>query len=130
MSIFDLKKNIHFHDDPCFPDGKGRELTADDVLDGEYYLSQVLNCDLNDLENCYVNIAVEYYHMINGPGAGYSSPCPTQGSIDYSCFEEEITGIEFPVEELFCETHPIYCRNQCAASKAYYDYSFFDGIFN
>ena len=29
---FTLKKGIQFHDDPCFPDGKGRELVADDVL--------------------------------------------------------------------------------------------------
>lgn len=26
-----IKKNVFFHDDPCFPDGKGRELTAEDV---------------------------------------------------------------------------------------------------
>src|SRR5205085_2650484 len=29
---FHLKHGIHFHDDPCFPDGKGRELIADDVI--------------------------------------------------------------------------------------------------
>ncbi|WP_299491122.1 ABC transporter substrate-binding protein [Acaryochloris sp. IP29b_bin.137] len=29
---FTLRKGIQFHDDPCFPDGKGRELTADDVI--------------------------------------------------------------------------------------------------
>ncbi|MGB8170678.1 MAG: hypothetical protein WCF18_24455, partial [Chthoniobacteraceae bacterium] len=26
-----LKKDIHFHDDPCFPGGKGREVVASDV---------------------------------------------------------------------------------------------------
>ena len=26
-----LKKGITFHDDPCFPGGKGREVTARDV---------------------------------------------------------------------------------------------------
>lgn len=26
-----LKEGIHFHDDPCFPDGKGREIVAGDV---------------------------------------------------------------------------------------------------
>lgn len=30
--IFHLRKNVFFHDDPCFPGGKGRELTAKDVL--------------------------------------------------------------------------------------------------
>ncbi|NJM67753.1 MAG: ABC transporter substrate-binding protein [Acaryochloris sp. RU_4_1] len=29
---FKLRKGIRFHDDPCFAGGKGRELTADDVL--------------------------------------------------------------------------------------------------
>lgn len=29
---FKLRKGIKFHDDPCFPGGKGRELTTDDVI--------------------------------------------------------------------------------------------------
>lgn len=29
---FKLAKGIHFHDDPCFPGGKGRELVASDVF--------------------------------------------------------------------------------------------------
>ncbi|MGF1604289.1 MAG: ABC transporter substrate-binding protein [Thermosynechococcaceae cyanobacterium] len=29
---FTLRKGVKFHDDPCFPEGKGRELTVDDVL--------------------------------------------------------------------------------------------------
>lgn len=29
---FKLRKGIHFHDDPCFPDGKGREVTAEDFI--------------------------------------------------------------------------------------------------
>lgn len=28
---FNLKKGVHFHDDPCFDEGEGRELTARDV---------------------------------------------------------------------------------------------------
>lgn len=31
---FTLKKGVRFHDDPCFKDGKGREVTAHDVLFG------------------------------------------------------------------------------------------------
>jgi peptide/nickel transport system substrate-binding protein len=27
-----LRRGVYFHDDPCFPDGKGRELTANDVV--------------------------------------------------------------------------------------------------
>jgi ABC-type transport system substrate-binding protein len=29
---FKLKKGVKFHDDPCFPNGKGRELVTDDVF--------------------------------------------------------------------------------------------------
>lgn len=29
---FRLKKGVRFHDDPCFPDGKGREMVASDVV--------------------------------------------------------------------------------------------------
>ncbi|MCS6772010.1 MAG: ABC transporter substrate-binding protein [Kiritimatiellae bacterium] len=29
---FKLRKGIHFSDDPCFPGGRGREMTADDVV--------------------------------------------------------------------------------------------------
>jgi ABC-type transport system substrate-binding protein len=29
---FKIRKGIYFHDDPCFPDGKGRELVADDFI--------------------------------------------------------------------------------------------------
>lgn len=28
---FKIRDNIYFHDDPCFPEGKGRKLTADDI---------------------------------------------------------------------------------------------------
>ncbi|MBC7921989.1 MAG: ABC transporter substrate-binding protein [Ferruginibacter sp.] len=28
---FKIKKGVYFHDDPCFPEGKGRELKAEDV---------------------------------------------------------------------------------------------------
>lgn len=29
---FSLRKGVRFHDDPCFPDGKGRLVTAEDVI--------------------------------------------------------------------------------------------------
>ena len=29
---FQLREGVHFHDDPCFPDGKGRELVSEDVF--------------------------------------------------------------------------------------------------
>lgn len=32
LYTFFLRRDVTFHDDPCFPDGKGRKLTADDVV--------------------------------------------------------------------------------------------------
>jgi len=32
LYTFYLRKGVHFHDDPCFPGGKGREMTAEDVV--------------------------------------------------------------------------------------------------
>ncbi len=32
MWTFHLRKGVKFHDDPCFPDGKGREVTAKDII--------------------------------------------------------------------------------------------------
>jgi ABC-type transport system substrate-binding protein len=37
---FHIKKGVHFSDDPCFPDGKGREVTADDFV---YSFTRVLD---------------------------------------------------------------------------------------
>ncbi len=40
-----LKKGVRFHDDKCFPGGKGREMTADDVL---YTLRRYADANLNN----------------------------------------------------------------------------------
>ena len=37
---FKIKHGVHFIDDPCFPDGKGRELTADDFV---YSFKRIIN---------------------------------------------------------------------------------------
>lgn len=39
---FYLRKGVKFHDDPCFPDGKGREVTAHDF---KYCLDRVATAD-------------------------------------------------------------------------------------
>src|SRR5688572_30333253 len=43
---FHLRKGVKFHDDPCFPDGKGREVTAKDF---KYCLDRL--CYYNPAEN-------------------------------------------------------------------------------
>jgi len=42
---FTLRKGVRFHDNPCFKDGKGRELTSDDVL---YSLKRYADARLNN----------------------------------------------------------------------------------
>ena len=41
---FELRPGVRFHDNPCFPGGKGRELTADDVL---YSLKRYADANIN-----------------------------------------------------------------------------------
>ncbi len=41
--IFHLRTDVFFHDDPCFPNGKGRKMLASDVV---YSLSRILDKDL------------------------------------------------------------------------------------
>lgn len=62
---FTIRENINFHNDPCFPEGKGRELNVDDCV---YSLSKLCApSPVND--NYYVIIdriagAREYYKAI------------------------------------------------------------------
>lgn len=42
---FHLRKGVKFHDDPCFPDGKGRELKATDV---KYCFDRWCSFDVNN----------------------------------------------------------------------------------
>ncbi len=41
---FTLKKGVKFHDDPCFPDGKGREVVSSDVI---YSLKRLGDSDVS-----------------------------------------------------------------------------------
>ncbi|MCB0397494.1 MAG: ABC transporter substrate-binding protein [Flavobacteriales bacterium] len=60
--VFHLRKNIYFHDDPCFPGGKGREFKASDVA---YCLHQV--CEPGPQNDAFwilkdrIKGATEYY---------------------------------------------------------------------
>lgn len=43
--IFHLRKGVYFHDDPCFPSGKGRLVTAADF---KYCLDKLCEADVNN----------------------------------------------------------------------------------
>ncbi|NQT27397.1 ABC transporter substrate-binding protein [candidate division KSB1 bacterium] len=48
--IFHLRSNVIFHDDPCFPDGKGRSMTVNDIS----YTFHRLNEKKADCPNAYL----------------------------------------------------------------------------
>ena len=69
---FTLRKGIRFHDDPCFPDGKGRELTAADVK----YSFELLCTNIKENSNFSAILkdkvvgANEFYAASNGTPNG------------------------------------------------------------
>ena len=70
-----LRRGVYFHDDPCFPNGKGRELTADDVA---YSLTRCCDARTGTLSADYfrgkVVGAEEYYHATRRALAEGSAP--------------------------------------------------------
>ena len=71
-----IKPGVHFHDDPCFKDGQGRELTAEDFV---YAWKRIAN----------VKTRSKNWWIFNGRIAGlddfreYSKTCPTD-EVDYN----------------------------------------------
>ncbi len=53
---FELKQGIHFHDNPCFPNDKGRELKASDI---KYCLERLQEPSKNNLGRNYVKGQIE-----------------------------------------------------------------------
>lgn len=43
--VFHLRKGVYYHDDPCFADGKGREVTANDF---KYCFTKLCEADVNN----------------------------------------------------------------------------------
>lgn len=48
---FKIKKGVYFHDDPCFKDGIGRELNAEDII---YTFNQL--CTSQQINSAYYNV--------------------------------------------------------------------------
>lgn len=59
---FTLRNDVYFHDDPCFPNGKGRKLTAADV---KYSFTRIVDVREQSRNDAYVRDkvvgATEYY---------------------------------------------------------------------
>jgi len=76
LYTFHLRKGVKFHDDPCFSDGKGREVTAKDF---KYNLDKLCAFDVNnkgyDFYKDHIEGAEAYYKNSiggNAPAAGCS----------------------------------------------------------
>jgi ABC-type transport system substrate-binding protein len=54
---FELRDDVYFHDDPCFPGGKGRKMDADDVI---YSIKRFADANLNAIS----------YSLLQGMVAG------------------------------------------------------------
>lgn len=80
---FTLRQGVTFHDDPCFPGGKGRELTSDDVL---YTLKRFADSNVNNITWSTMQGAVvgldAFRESTKKPGA----------SIDYT--KREVEGLK------------------------------------
>lgn len=73
---FTIRKGVFFHDDPCFPDGKGREVTA---YDFEYCLRKA--CEADDM-----NQGFNFYRdLILGADAYYEAS--KEGNVEGDAFE-------------------------------------------
>jgi len=90
---FKLKPGVRFHDDPCFPGGRGREVVSDDV----FYSWKRLADPQNGMKNWW---------LLDGAIVGLKSPDAGQG-FDYDAPVEglvKISDSEFEVEL----TRPVY----------------------
>jgi ABC-type transport system substrate-binding protein len=82
---FGIKKGVHFIDDPCFPGGKGRELTADDFV---YSFKRIINPRLESQGDwIFINHvlgAEEWAKNISGGKAvvDYTAPLPGFQALD------------------------------------------------
>lgn len=76
---FFLKQGVKFHDDPCFPDNKGREVTAEDF---KYSFTRL----------CTVDSENQMFWLFDGKVKGASEYY--QSTIDGSPLAEGVTGIK------------------------------------
>lgn len=79
---FTLKPGVRFQDDPCFPDGKGRELVTDDVFyswkrlaDGKYALKNYWL-----LEDTILGFD-DFKDAQNAPGKEFDYSAPVEGFV-------------------------------------------------
>ncbi|MFG0283988.1 MAG: ABC transporter substrate-binding protein, partial [Phycisphaerales bacterium JB039] len=83
---FRLKDGVRFHDNPCFPGGKGREVVADDVF---YSLKRIADRD-NGLKNWWLLDDQIVGLEPQPPGETFDYAAPVEGLVKRSDKEFEI----------------------------------------
>lgn len=79
--IFKIKKGIKFQNNKCFPEGKGRELKASDIL-------------YSILRNADPNLHGKNFWLIDGKIKGLNEWRENQKSKNKSNYDEKISGLE------------------------------------
>ncbi len=79
--VFKLKKGVLFHDSPCFKDGIGRELIADDVI---FSLKRLADPKLS----------AKGWWVLDGKVAGLNEWREKHAALESSNYEEEISGLK------------------------------------
>jgi oligopeptide transport system substrate-binding protein len=69
---FRIRNDVYFHDNPCFPNGKGRKMTAKDVV---YSWTRACDPSTNTL-------ALPYFRVIKGAQAYFDSKASLPGGIE------------------------------------------------
>ena len=87
---FKLKDEVYFHDDECFPGGKGRQIRADDVF---YSLKRIAD-DEHKLENWWLLAdtikGFDSYKDVQNAAADFDYDAPVEGFVKISDLEFEI----------------------------------------
>jgi len=89
---FHLKKGVKFADDPCFPGGKGREMTADDFV---YSWKRV--ADVKTRSNCFwifeghIAGLDEYHQKSIDKGVSYDDPVEGFKALDRYTIQVRLT---------------------------------------
>jgi ABC-type transport system substrate-binding protein len=83
-----LKRGIYFHDDPCFPNGKGRELTAADfVYTFQRIADPAVECPvLSTLQEFIAGLGSAYQHARQAGKFDYSRPMEAITVVDDHTF--------------------------------------------
>ena len=86
---FRLKDGVRFHDDPCFPDGKGREIRSDDV----FYSWKRLADPENQMKNWWLldGAIVGLHAPAEGEAFDYDAPVEGFVKVSDKEFEVELT---------------------------------------